>query len=123
MALTCLRRIGNSRSRGCRNGGRVRRGKRLCIEGATAEIGIGLAAVIFVAIAIALALDHPVLVAVLVVTVGVAVATVRRFLPDTPYLAATLPVCIPLDICVLGLIALRNPGIEGSLPWSRCGGA
>jgi hypothetical protein len=84
----------------------VKQGKRLQVRGATAEIGIGLAAVTFVAIA--LAPHHPVLVAVLVVTVGAVVAVVRRFLPDTPYLAATLAVCIPLYICVFGLIALKT---------------
>lgn len=74
-------------------------------RGPAVEIGIGFAAVSFVALAIAP--QRPGLILVLVVTVGFVVAAVRRLLPRSPYLAGTLAVCIPLYICVFGLISLR----------------
>lgn len=75
------------------------------VRGPAIEIGIGLAAVSFVALAIAP--YRPGLIIVLVLTVGIVVTVVRRLLPTSPYIAGTLAVCIPLYICVFGLISMR----------------
>jgi voltage-gated potassium channel len=83
----------------------VREDKAPVARGPAAEIAIGLAAVSFVALAVAP--HRPGLILVLVLTVGIVVAAIRRLLPATPYLAATLAVCIPLYICVFGLIAMK----------------
>jgi voltage-gated potassium channel len=83
----------------------VSQGKTPPVRGPAIEIGVGLAAVSFVALAVAP--ERPGLILVLVLTVGVVVAATRRMLPATPYLAATLAVCIPLYICVFGLIAMK----------------
>jgi voltage-gated potassium channel len=83
----------------------VKRSKAPHVRGATTEIGVGLVAVTLVAIA--LAPHRPGLIGVLVLTVTALVVAVRRLLPTAPYLASTLAVCIPLYICLFGLIALE----------------
>jgi voltage-gated potassium channel len=83
----------------------VSENKAPATRGPAIEIGIGLAAVSFVALAIAP--YRPGLILVLVLTVGIVVAAVRRLLPTSPYIAGTLAVCIPLYICVFGLISMR----------------